>query len=299
MSEHEQSFERLFEGRAQLANLLERRRLDQAEALLGELLAQYPDDLELRCQSGRVAYLRDDLAEAKVRLNELLASAPKHQEARGLLAWTLYENGEFAETEELLLALLADHPNESYYLAMYAQLMLTTGHLDKAQRLAQEAVRISPDEHLALLIAAVVAFVRSPSDPQAQDNLGRLVSRYPESASTLSTVLALLVTERRYRQALPLAQELLKAEPDDEDRVDQVVSLKTLTHWSMIPLWPVTRFGWLGTGAVWLAWVIFARLIVPHTPWAPWADEILMLMLVYVAYSWLWPGSLQSLIKGD
>lgn len=291
--------ERLYQGRVQVEHLLERRRFDQAADLLGELLAQFPDDVELRCQGGELAYLRDELDEAKARLTEVLTSAPKHAEARRLLAWTLYERREFAESERVTLDLLADYPSDSYYLAMYAQLMLTTGHLEKAERLAQEAVRVEPDQQLALLILAVAKFVRSPSDPQAQDSLARLVSRYPQSTATINTVMALLVTERRYREALPLAQELLRAEPDDQDWVDQVVWLKTMTHWSMLPLWPMTRFGWLGSGVVWVAWAVLSRVIVPHTPLAPWADEIFMLLIVYVAYTYLWPGQLQSLIEGD
>lgn len=283
--------------RQRIAWLIERERLPQAREVLAQALGEHPDDVGLRCQAGQLEYVAGRHAEAAAMLESLLADAPGHAFARYVLAWCYYRLQRFAASEELLLGLLRESPEEARYLAAYAQLMLTTGHLDKADRLAREAVRQAPDSATALSIAAVSAFVHNPHDAAARHTLEQLVARYPNTLHTLETVTALLVNARRYREALPLAQEMLRARPQDDDVAASVLELKATTHWSMLPLWPMTRFGWAGVAAVWALWLLLLRGILPNTPLAPLAGALTVVFLVYVAYSWIWPGALKRFLK--
>ena len=280
---------------AHLEYLVERRRLAQARAQLAELLPQHPQDTELLFYSGYVDYLDDRYDGARKSLRQALAREPEHAAASYILYLVEYEKGHYAEAEELILGLLRSYPESSEYLAAYAQLMLTTGHLEKADKLAREAARLEPDNHRALIVGAVSAFVSAPT-AEARENLTRLVERYPESLATMATTMTLLANQRRHKEALELAQELIRVDPSNQAWVEAIVDLKAATHWSMVPLWPMVRFGWAGSAAIWVAWILLYRLL-PNTPLAPYTGVIVVGFLAYIIYSWTWPHLLKKILR--
>ena len=77
--------------------------------------------------------------------------------------------------------------------------------------------------------------------------------------------------------------------------MDLVKQLRLVTHWSMLPLWPVVRFGWAGSVGIWLIAVIGLSALRRSDPAL--AGTVGIAVLVYVAYSWIWPPLLRRLMR--
>ena len=280
---------------AQAGMLLERRRLDEARALIAGGLQTSPADPDLLFLHGFADYLDDRNDEAEKLLAQVLAIEPRHEGARGTLHHVLRADGRLAESEAILLDLLNDYPEEADYYAWYSLMMIETAHFAKAEKLAAEAIRRGPDDEDPLIASATCASVLHPSN-ESRERLAELVRRYPNSRRTLVLLAAALAARGKSAMALEIFQELLRSDPHDEELVDTVVSLKAATHWSTLPLWPVRRFGWAGSAGMWVIFVALGFLVVPLL--APSAAFVFFVVIVtYVVYSWTYPTLLRWLLR--
>jgi len=280
---------------SQLAYLVERQRFAEAKRLLGNLLAERPEDPDLLFYGAYIDHFEKRPEQAMETVQKVLSLDPHHESARRLLFGLHNEARRFAEAERVLIDLIKDYPEDADLYAQYSMLMLETQHLEKAQKLAEEAVRLAPDDEQALLASALCAFVADPS-PETNHRLQELIRRYPDSMRTLITMIVVLADRRRHKEALLLSQELLRAYPDNEDVVNLVVALKVQNHWSLKPLWPMQRFGWAGSAGLWVVIVgLFA--VLPRTPLAPWEGPIFAVVLTYIVYSWVYPPILNRLMR--
>ncbi len=280
-------------GRAWM--LLDRRRLDDARALIMSELKSAPEHQELLHLAGCVEYLDDNNERALESLEQLLAFQPEHEGARILLYQVCREDRRLTEAEQVLLSLIKDFPEDPAYYAWYALLMIETGDFDKAEKLTDEAVRLDPENEESLIASATCALVlQRGSEPRVR--LSELVRQHPDSERTLSMLAIFLSEQGRAREALQITQELLLADPSNEDLVANCVALKVATHWSMLPLWPIVRFGWLGAAAVWALGVAYMVFVMPHLS-DPLAIAFLHFIIVYWIYSTVYPFMLKRLIS--
>lgn len=292
MNDHVVLTAREFSARA--LGLIERKRYAQAGDVLGEALAQYPDDSDLLYCAGLVDYLSGKHDEARTVLLRVLSRAPEHYAARSLLASLYQESGELPAAEAMLLELLREYPESGHHYARYAMLMYRTQHIDKAQALAHEALRLDPDEELAL-IACMMGDLIAGRRSAEQERMSALMSRHPESLSTARMLIAHLVRRGKYRAAKRIAIELLKLHPDSPEILELVVELDALSHWSMLPLWPLSRWG---LGATVGLWVLTVLVINGAGRIAPQAVGPLSAALIgYCVYSWIFPSLLKRWLK--
>lgn len=278
----------------QAGELLDRRRFAAARSLLAEALKNSPRHRGLRLALAHADYLEDRHAAARDQLGPLLVEDPEDGQARYLLFCVAFEEGELVEAESLIIGLLRSHPAHAPYFAMYARLMLRALHFEKAGQLADEALRLAPDDALALRARALVdlADARSGRDNAA---LVRLVVDDPQDEHTLRLVLVALVDRGRHREAHQLARELLRAHPQDEGLLNLAQQTRYLAHWSLLPLWPLQRWGWGATIALWLLMVLGGRALGQLAP--AWQEPFYFVMIGYVVYSWVWPPLLRKLLK--
>jgi hypothetical protein len=92
--------------------------------------------------------------------------------------------------------------------------------------------------------------------------LRRLLAQYPEDRHTLSLVVTALIQSGDHRSALRGARELLRSQPNDPHWLSLVQVLSVQNHWSMLPLWPLQRFGWGASVALWLGGVVAVRVLL-------------------------------------
>jgi len=277
---------------AQSSELLDRRRIGQARVLLGSALRHHPDHAGLLYEAARADYLADRNDDARRTLARLLATDPNHFNARYLLAGIELEADNLAEAERLVLELLRQAPETAVFYAFYARVMLRALQFDKAKQLAAEGLRHAPHDESCLRARVLCDLVDGRADSRA---LAQLVAGDPNALETMRLVVVALVHANRSREALRLARELLRAQPNDEHLLTLVRSLRIDTHWTLWPLWPTQRWGWNASIAMWIAVVVLLQVLDSRL-----TGPFSALWLAYVAYSWAWPPLLRRWIaRGD
>jgi len=274
----------------QISELLDRRRTAQARVLLSEALTTHPDDAELLLQGARADAMDDDNASARETLQRVIARNPEHFGARALLLALLTEDGDLVPAEQLVLSMIEQYPQTPDLYAAYGRVMLRALHFVKARALAQEALRMDPENDFALRVIALCDVIELPRGTDSAA-LRRLLAQYPEDRQTLSLVVSALIQSGDHRSALRGARELLRSQPNDPHWLSLVQALSVQNHWSMLPLWPLQRFGWGASVALWLGGVVAVRVLGQmNSPAAAWASWVI---LGYVIYSWVWPPLLK------
>ena len=94
------------------------------------------------------------------------------------------------------------------------------------------------------------------------------------------------------KEALRISQEVLRQQPDSQPVVDLVIALKTASHWTMVPLRPIQKWGWGGSIGIWFVVVLLLRGL-RDTPYEAVTTPIALVFLAYVLYSWIWPPILK------
>lgn len=274
--------------------LIDRQRFEQARSLLGEGLASFPSSAELLYLSAFVDWAQDRLEPAEEALHSLLGLSPAHFGGRVLLARLLAERKKPGEAEELWIALLRESPEEPILYGGYGELMLQSLNFDKALRLAEEGLRHEPENNHCLYVAAVARLIDGKGLGENQP-LATLVASHPEHLRAGTTLVVALQSAGRQHEALRISQELLRSQPDSPQLLENVRILKAATHWSMLPLYPIQRWGW---SAVLGLWVVFAFGLPALAPGLPPGVRlgITYFWLAYVVYSWVWPRLLRKWI---
>jgi tetratricopeptide (TPR) repeat protein len=274
--------------------LIERRRYAQARGLLAQGLRSYPADERLCYRLAYVDYREERYAEALQTLQDLLRNVPDHYGARSLQAHVLEETQQLAAAERVWIDLLREYPEDADSYASYGLLMLRTLHIDKGSRLADEALRFEPEHATALFVKGMAELIQGKAGTM-NEHLAKLIREHPEQRAAASALIVALQDRGDAQGALRISRELLAAQPDDEAVVEMTRELHRNAHWSMLPLYPMQRWGWGGAAAVWVAGVIGLRMLDGRV--SPTTQlTITVLWLLYVLYSWIWPPILKRLL---
>lgn len=273
--------------------LIERRRFAQARSVVSGGLRDYPESTELQYLAAYVDYSQGRHQDAIETARQVLARDPQHYGTRILLAELHEARREYAEAERLWLDLLQEYPASPDCYAAYADLLLRTLHLEKAEQLVLEGLRLDPSHENCLYEAALIEMIRGNS--RNNEYLQRLVREHPERLNTLIALIVALEERGDTRSALRVAQQLLRTRPNSEPCVNLVRQLRLRRHWSLLPLYPMQRWGWGGAAAVTVAGLTLVR-VAEHSLSARLATGIVLVWLAYVIYSWVWPPLLKKRI---
>ena len=271
---------------------IERRRLADARRILKDGLSQFPQDPDLLFHSAQVEWLNDENAAAEATARQVLSLAPEHPLARQLLASLLIESERFADAEALLIGLLRDYPESASLYGRYSRLMLRTLHLDKAEQLAREGLRYDPDDRECLLAMALCETARGGS--RANEGLTKLITGHPESMSAVHALVIALVDSGRINEAHRIAQQAMRADPANEHLVNMVRELRIQNHWSMKLLWPLQKWGWGGSAAMWVGAIVLSRVLQTSAPGLH--GPFIFTWLAYALYSWVWPSLIRRIL---
>lgn len=277
----------------QVDALLQRRRTDLARSLIQSALASHPEHTELLLQSAWADYLDDKCDEALRLVRQVLVAEPAHESARLLYFELLVEKEQNAEAERVIIELLREYPEDASYYGRYANLMLRTLNLTKALQLARAGLKYDPDNVECLAAQATCEFIDNPN--VASHGLQQLLVKHPQLIRTLILVAVALDQRGDVRGARQVAQELVRAQPDNESLVDLARQLNVKGHWSMLPLWPLQKWGWGASFGLWILLIVAGRALNKVSPAA--AGVFAVVVIVYVVYSWVWPPLLRRLMK--
>lgn len=262
--------------------------------MLVDAYALDPDDSGNHLLAARIDLEIGDYPAARRNIEAVLSAWPSNVEARLMMFELQGCTGEQAAAERTIIGLLHENPDTEEFYALYAQLMLQTLHVEKAGALAAEALRLDPTNRLARIVSLLVAVIEGRKSGAGAE-LEELVRDDPEALHVAWSMIAVLQSEHRYGEALEVMRGILHATPDDEDVVESLVQLRVASHWSTVPLWPLTRYGWAGSGALWvaaIAGIMVTRLMAPD-----WTGTLAVGYLVYVVYSWVWPPILRRWVR--
>jgi tetratricopeptide (TPR) repeat protein len=275
--------------------LIDRRRFPQARQLLATGIQHNPDNTQLLYLCAFVDYSTGQTPAADETLDRVLANEPKHYGARTLRG-EIYESlKRYPDAEAVWIDLLRDYPEDPDCYAHYADLMLRTLHLEKAERLTREGLRLDPAHWQCLYAAYLIDVIQGRTGSGNNEHLHQLLRDHPERVHSLLALVIALNERGDSKGALRVAQQLVATRPDSEQFVNLVRILKRQSHWSLLPLYPMRRWGWSGAAVVTAIGIIGVRL-AGHTLPPAIALTIAYVWLGYVVYSWVWPRILQKLI---
>ena len=275
--------------------LIELNRYEMAENMLGSALAKDPDNPDLQYISAIIDNETGRNYEAEETLKQILSKDPDYFQAKYLLTQVHIDKNEFTRAEQLLIDLIRDFPQEPQYFASYAHLMMQTINLDKAEKLAAEALRLDPEDPGALT-TSILCSLSKGNNVKATDQFADLVRNYPDAEFSAHSLYIILVENKKYRSAMRIAQELLRNNPNDNDYLEMVKSLRVITHPAMLPLYPMQRWGWHASAVLWVIFVIAMRMAANYLPENQ-AFFIIYALLGYIAYSWIAPPVLKQFLK--
>lgn len=275
--------------------LIERQRFLQARQLLDSGIQHFPQNSELLYLCAFIDYSVDQLAAADATVNTVLAQDPKHYGARTLRAEVYQAQKRYPEAEGVWIDLLHDYPESPDCYASYADLMLRTLHVDKAERLTKEGLRLDPSHRQSLYVASLIHVIQGRSRSESNEHLQLLLKEHPERIHSLLALVVALDERGDSQGALRVAQQLVATRPDSQQFVDLVRALRRQNHWSLLPLYPMKRWGWGGAAVVTAVGILGVRVASHNLPPTA-AETVAFVWLGYVIYSWVWPRILNKLI---
>jgi tetratricopeptide (TPR) repeat protein len=266
--------------------LIERDRYPQARERLAEAYRMAPDDSEIHLLGTIIFYMTDEYDQAKSQCSRLLASEPDSRPGRLLMARIQGKLGELGDAEEILLGCIRDEPQDPEGFVAYAEVALAGHEHERARLLVDEALRLAPSLRAARVLDLLLAVVEQRVE-QVADRLEALLRDEPEALSSLYALVIHLAEDGRNAEALEVARFIVRSTPTDPDAIDLVVRLAVRSHWLMVPLWPITRFGMVGSGIAWMT-AVGCMLAARSQPII--LGTVISLYLGYVVYSWVMPG---------
>lgn len=281
---------------AQLAELVNRERWDQAGRELPAAFAIDPDNFRNHILAGIVAVEQEDIETARRHAEKALSANPVHFDGLFLLYRVQQATGDLAAAENTLLEMLALYPHNAALHAQYADLMLSTLHVGRARELAREALRLQPDLQSATIIE-ILADVVEGHGKAARERLATLIKRNPENQEVAMALAVVLHKERRYLEAMDVMRGVLRANPGDVAALDWVIGLAARAHWTGIPCWPVMRYGFAGKMFVYLGGITAVKLAAVFASDLVDPFALAIVVFAYLLYIIVQPALMQRWIR--
>ncbi len=129
---------------------------EEAQRLLDEYVAKYPNDPYILNQKAMEAWSRGDLEDAERLYQRLVDIAPNWVLAYNQLGYINMMKGRFAEAEEYFKSYRFIAPDQANPHDSLGELFITQGRYDEAKESLETAIRIKPDfwaayQHLVLM----------------------------------------------------------------------------------------------------------------------------------------------------
>jgi predicted Zn-dependent protease len=278
----------------QVERLIEVKRYREARQMVAKALSEYPDEPFLHCLAARIAIAQNATDEAWSHVDTALKQDPSHSVARMLAFQLLDDAGDHTEAERVIIELIRDYPEDATLYAFYARLMLMTLHVDKAEALVREAIRLDPNDETARFINVLITVIRGRRE-DADQQLKKLIRENPDSLDVMYLLFNMLIEQSRFREAEKLGQQILRLVPDDQELSEQLIELRTVTHWAALPAYFGNRYGWKASIGIWIGAIILIMTLGQISPGL--AGTLGIVYFGWVVYTWTYRPILKRWIR--
>ena len=194
--------------------LREMRRFDEAEALLRERLAAFPDDRQILEGFALLAQVRRDLPEAVLRWQSLVAAVPDHLAGHQGLISALRESKQFDDAEAALSSALANFPSAIGLMMEKGRLASSRRDWIGAAEAWQEVAKLKPDGLQPKLEIADILLNQKKYD-EAAALLAAASQRFPDNVEIGIRDAQLVSRRRDWQSAKTLWQKLDASFPNN------------------------------------------------------------------------------------
>lgn len=269
-------------------------RAHEATEILSRVLEEWPDHSMALAFMGYAQIRAGNPDEGEEYLAEALSLDPESDVAAAGMFELHKERHQNAAAERVALEQIRRNPRDANWMTRYAGLLLDNLQFDKAGSVIDEALRIDPDNQHAHFLTVLVGTIRG-NRTVSEHSLAELIKQNPAAIHTTYSLLVVLLNAGREREALAIAEELVRARPNQPEFVNIVIDLRVRTHWFALPAWPLRRFGW--TGAIVIYVVGIGGLQILSSVNSPLTGLWLAVYLIWVVHSWTYVRILTPLVR--
>ena len=181
-----------------------------------EMAGRDPKDgmaLYIKLQEARQLVQVGRLDEAQALLGDLIAGAPENVTARNILAYVAVKRGDLDEAERQYLGSLAQQPHQARIHGALGTLAMRRGDLDEATRRFHQALNLAPSDVDAMSSLGFVAAVRG-DDAGAQAWYERALAVDPTYPHVHRRLADLFYDRKDYTRALEYYRRVLAVLPE-------------------------------------------------------------------------------------
>ncbi len=181
---------RIFAGREAVAE--RRRQWDQAREYLEQWLAIDPENALAHTRMGIVLFRLDKAKEALTSLTKARELNPDAPHPFVSLGQLFYGNDEIEKARKSFEKAYNEDKSDAKVAQAYAEWLIQMQELDKAQQVATELRKQTPDAISALLMDGAVAYMKGQSD-RAESALQKVLSLDPRNGQATDLMALLLI----------------------------------------------------------------------------------------------------------
>lgn len=201
---------------AQSSLLAAQGNISGAIAEMQQTIALSPNRWEAYLSLALLQFGNNQSGAAEASLKKVIDLNPKAMQARLLLGNYYQAHSRFPEAEQQFQAAAALDPTSADPRAAMARLYLAEGRKADAEQLLAQAKRDLPNNSAAYRLLGEFYFANGEVD-KATAEYAALSEQHPEDLRLKKNYIELLVQTKRFPEARTLNDEILKANPNDDD----------------------------------------------------------------------------------
>jgi tetratricopeptide (TPR) repeat protein len=266
-----------------IEHYLEMRRYEKVVELIGQKLAEEPEDGRLYYLLGICAFNMEDYHSAENHLKQALVLGYEPSIVHGLLGRTYAELEQWVQAEQAYLEALRESPNDARVHAAYAYLLKKTGHSQKADKLMQMALQLGPNDAEVIRYRHLFGLAKEDRIEQI-----RALEQYMQMAdSEISKEIQLglnALYRNRTKQAREHFRQAFVLDPTNKRLADALNDLDQVQNVLMAPMRWISRIG--GPAVFWVIGI--GSISVTRALGLGQVSGILLIVYIaWVVYSWL------------
>jgi tetratricopeptide (TPR) repeat protein len=262
---------------------MEMRRYEKVKDLIGQALADQPEEARYYYLLAVCAYNLDDYEEVDHHLKQAMAFGFHSQKVHQLYGHLYTETGQWVKAEQAYLEALRENPNDAPVHAAYAFLLKKTGHSDKADKLMQMAMQLDPND--SEVIRCRHLFGIASQNRKEQIHALELYMQVADNEITKEIQLGLNALFRnRTKAAREHFRQAFLMDPTNMRLAEIMNDLDQVQHILMAPIRWINRIG--GAAVFWIVG-IGSISVTRALGWLQVSIVLLIIYISWVIYSWL------------